>query len=40
MRDGRFGGDGLQPEVRNMSFEQLLDMSYGDRGGSYEGRGE
>jgi hypothetical protein len=40
MRDGRFGGDGLQPEVRNMSFEQLLDKSYGDRGGSYEGRGE
>jgi Bacterial antitoxin of type II TA system, VapB len=33
MRDGRFGGNGLQPEVRHMSFEQLLDMSYEGRGG-------
>jgi hypothetical protein len=33
MRDGRFGGNGLQPEVRHMSFQQLLDMSYEGRGG-------
>ena len=33
MRDGRFGGNGLQPEVRDASFEQLLDMSYEGRGG-------
>ncbi len=33
MRDGSFKGNGLQPEVRHMSWEQLLDMSYEGRGG-------
>jgi Bacterial antitoxin of type II TA system, VapB len=33
MRDGRFKGNGLQPEVRHMSFQQLLDMFYEGRGG-------
>lgn len=40
MRDGRFGGDWLQPEVRHMSLQQLIDMSYGSRGGSFEDNGE
>ena len=33
MRDGSFKGNGLQPEVRHMSWQQLLDMSYEGRGG-------
>ncbi len=33
MRDVSFKGNGLQPEVRHMSWEQLLDMSYEGRGG-------
>jgi hypothetical protein len=40
MRDGSVGGNWLQPEVRHLSFQQLLDMSYGDRGGFFEDRGE
>jgi hypothetical protein len=33
MRDGSFKGNGLQPEVRDLSWEQLRDMSYEGRGG-------
>jgi Bacterial antitoxin of type II TA system, VapB len=33
MRDGSFGGNWLQPEVRHLSFAQLLEMSYEGRGG-------
>jgi Bacterial antitoxin of type II TA system, VapB len=33
MRDGRFGGNGLQPEVRDLSWDQLREMSYEGRGG-------
>jgi len=33
MRDGRFGGNGLQPEVRDLSWREILEMSYEGRGG-------
>jgi hypothetical protein len=33
MRDGRFKGNGLQPEVRDASWEQLRAMAYEGRGG-------
>jgi hypothetical protein len=33
MRDGRFKGNGLQPEVRDASWEQLRAMIYEGRGG-------
>jgi hypothetical protein len=49
MRDGRFGGNWLQPEVRDLSWDQIREMSYEGRGGlsleqlrekSDKGRGE
>jgi len=49
MRDGSVGGNWLQPEVRDLSWEQILDLSYEGRGGlsleqlrdkSHKGRGE
>jgi putative antitoxin of VapBC-like toxin-antitoxin system len=33
MRDGRFGGNWLQPEVRDLSWDQIREMSYEGRGG-------
>ena len=33
MRDGRFGGNGLHPDVRHLSWEQIRDLSYEGRGG-------
>jgi hypothetical protein len=27
------GGDWLRPELRNASWDEILDLSYGDRGG-------
>ena len=34
LRDGSFkGGKGLHPDVANLTWEQILDLSYGDRGG-------
>ena len=40
MRDGSFGGGWLRPEVRHMSLGELIHMSYGSRGGSYEDPGK
>jgi len=34
MRDGRFEGNGLHPDVRDLSWDQILEMSYEGRGGS------
>jgi len=34
MRDGRFEGNWLQPEVRDLSLDQIIEMSYEGRGGS------
>lgn len=34
MRDGRFEGNGLHPDVRDLSWDQIIEFSYGDRGGS------
>jgi len=34
MRDGRFRGDGLHPDVQDLSWDQIIEFSYGDRGGS------
>jgi hypothetical protein len=34
MRDGRFSGDGLHPDVRDLSWDQIIEMSYEGRGGS------
>jgi hypothetical protein len=33
MRDGRFGGNGLHPDVRDLSWDQIREMSYEGRGG-------
>ncbi|HML14594.1 MAG TPA: type II toxin-antitoxin system VapB family antitoxin [Xanthobacteraceae bacterium] len=33
MRDGRFEGNGLHPDVRDLSWEQIRDLSYEGRGG-------
>jgi hypothetical protein len=33
MRDGSFGGNWLQPEVRDLSWDQLRELSYEGRGG-------
>jgi hypothetical protein len=33
MRDGRFEGNGLQPEVRDLSWDQIRDMLYDSDGG-------
>jgi Bacterial antitoxin of type II TA system, VapB len=33
MRDGSFGGNWLQPEVRDLSWAEILEMSYEGRGG-------
>jgi hypothetical protein len=33
MRDGSFGGNGLHPDVRDLSWEQIRDLSYEGRGG-------
>lgn len=33
MRDGRFGGKGLHPDVRDLSWDQIREMSYEGRGG-------
>jgi hypothetical protein len=34
MRDGSVGGNGLHPDVRGLSWDQIIEFSYGDRGGS------
>jgi hypothetical protein len=34
MRDGSFKGEGLHPDVRDLSWDQIIEFSYGDRGGS------
>jgi hypothetical protein len=34
MRDGRFEGHGLHPDVRDLSWDQIIEMSYEGRGGS------
>jgi putative antitoxin of VapBC-like toxin-antitoxin system len=34
MRDGSFGGNGLHPDVRDLSWDQIIEMSYEGRGGS------
>jgi len=34
MRDGSFKGNWLQPEVRDLSWDQIIEMSYEGRGGS------
>jgi hypothetical protein len=34
MRDGSFGEGWLRPEVRDLSWEQIREMSYEGRGGS------
>ena len=33
LRDGSFGGQGLHPDVSDLSWEEIRDLSYGDRGG-------
>jgi hypothetical protein len=33
MRDGSFEGNGLQPEVRDLSWDQIRDMLYENDGG-------
>jgi hypothetical protein len=33
MRDGRFEGNGLQPEVRDLSWDQIREMLYENDGG-------
>jgi hypothetical protein len=33
MRDGRFGGNWLHPDVRDLSWDQIREMSYEGRGG-------
>jgi Bacterial antitoxin of type II TA system, VapB len=33
MRDGRFGGNGLHPDVRDLSWDQIREMLYDDDGG-------
>ena len=34
MRDGRFEGTGLHPDVRDLSWDQIIELSYEGRGGS------
>jgi hypothetical protein len=34
MRDGRFEGNGLHPDVQGLSWDEIIEFSYGDRGGS------
>jgi len=34
MRDGRVGGGWLRPEVRDLSWAQIRELSYEGRGGS------
>ena len=34
MRDGRFEGHGLHPDVRDLSLGQIIELSYEGRGGS------
>jgi len=33
MRDGRFEGNGLHPDVRDLSWDEIREMSYEGRGG-------
>ena len=33
MRDGSFKGNGLHPDVRDLSWAEILEMSYEGRGG-------
>lgn len=32
MRDASVGGSGLHPDVAHLSMQEIIDMSYGDRG--------
>jgi putative antitoxin of VapBC-like toxin-antitoxin system len=34
MRDGRFKGNWLHPDVRDLSWNQIIELSYEGRGGS------
>lgn len=34
MRDGSFGGEGLHPDVRDLSWDEIIELSYEGRGGS------
>src|SRR5689334_6826773 len=34
MRDGSFKGNGLHPDVRDLSMGQIIELSYEGRGGS------
>jgi hypothetical protein len=36
LRDGSFkGGKGLHPDVQHLDWQQIRDLSYGDRGGTF-----
>jgi Arc/MetJ family transcription regulator len=32
MRDASVGGGGLHPDVAHLSMQEIIDLSYGDRG--------
>jgi hypothetical protein len=34
MRDGSFKGEGLHPDVQDLSWDQIIELSYESRGGS------
>ena len=33
LRDASFKGEGLQPQLKDASWEEILNISYGERGG-------